>query len=150
MYRNAANNLCTACDGACLTCLDGTRNYCFACKNISTTQFYLIIGTTVCSETCPTGQFISAAFPNNCQPCSSNCIGCSVTADNCTAANGCPANHFYNNATNGCVLVCPDGTFGNTISRVCEPCASSCALCYGAVVSKCTKCVAVGGVNYFK
>jgi proprotein convertase subtilisin/kexin type 5 len=149
-YENNVTHLCTACDTACRTCLDGTKNYCYSCGNVSTTQYYLIIGTTVCSQTCPVGQYIDAAHPNNCQPCSSNCVGCQGSASNCSADVGCLTNSFFNNATNSCLLVCPDAFYGDTITGFCESCAAGCALCYGSVVSKCTKCVAVGGTNYFK
>ena len=147
---NQANNQCTACDTACVTCQDGTKNYCGSCKNVSTTNYYLIKGTTICSTTCPLGQYIDASFPNACQACSSNCVGCSVKADNCTTANGCFANHYYNNATSSCLLVCPDGTYEDPVTGFCEPCATGCSLCYGSVNTKCTKCATVLTVNYFK
>ena len=152
MYEDNTTHLCTACDGACLTCLDGSRSYCYSCGNVSTTQYYLIIGTTICSTSCPVGQYIDAAYPNNCQACSSNCVGCEGAASNCLSnvTGVCPSNLFFNNATNSCVLVCPDGTYGDSISRFCESCASGCALCYGSVLSKCTKCTSVLGTNYFK
>ena len=126
-YRNTTNYQCTACDPACLNCSDGTRTNCFTCGNITsngvTTQYYLIIGTTICNTTCPLGQFIIASFPNNCQQCDTNCVGCTVTATNCTQGSGCRANMFYNNATNSCVLTCPDGTFANALTKFCQNCS---------------------------
>ncbi len=140
LYRNTTNNLCTACDSACLTCLDSKRNYCLKCGNISTTQYYLTVGDTICSTSCPLGQYIDPAYPNNCRLCSDNCVGCQGTSGNCTLTDGCKANQYFNNATNSCVLVCPDGTFPNVVSRFCENCSLGCELCYGAAVSKCTRC----------
>ena len=152
-YRNSSNNQCTACDPACLTCNDGTKNYCFSCGNVTSgtaIPYYLIIGTTICSTSCPLGQYISAAYSNNCQMCDSNCVGCFGTATNCTQSDKCKVNYFFNNATNSCVLLCPNGTFPNAITKYCENCTQECALCYGSIASKCTKCVSVNSVNYFK
>ncbi len=122
-YRNNSNYQCTACDPACRTCNDGTQTYCFSCNNVTvgglTTHYYLVIATTICNTTCPLGQFISPASPNNCQMCNENCVGCSGSASNCTLGSGCKANLFFNNASNSCVSVCPDGTFANPVTKYC-------------------------------
>lgn len=122
-YRNNSSFQCSSCDPACRTCKDGSRNYCFSCNNITngsiTTQYYLVIGSTFCDTECPLGQFISTSFPNNCQMCDDNCVGCSVFSWNCTQSNGCKANLFYNNLSSSCVSVCPDGTFANPGTKLC-------------------------------
>jgi hypothetical protein len=51
--------------------------------------------------------------------CNENCVGCSGSASNCTLGSGCKANLFFNNASNSCVSVCPDGTFANPVTKYC-------------------------------
>lgn len=75
-YEESGNHTCTACHAGCLTCLDSALNLCSSCRNDSTTQYYKYIGDTICDTTCPLGQFVHADFPNNCQACNVNCIGC--------------------------------------------------------------------------
>ena len=58
--------------------------------------YYKEIGANTCGLTCPAGQFIDAAVANECQPCSSVCVTCSVSAENCTS-NTCPQNLFFLN-----------------------------------------------------
>lgn len=91
MYEEFSNNTCQSCDPGCMVCTGPTLNECQACRDAvdpanssHITSYYLIIGNTICSQNCPTGQFIKAGIPNACQPCSVQCMGCSVTSINCT------------------------------------------------------------------
>jgi len=116
---NPSNLQCTACDPACVSCTDNTRNTCGSCKNHGT-PFYKVLGDTICSNTCPLGQYIdNTNSPNACLMCDINCVGCFGTSTNCTQVNGCKVNLFYNNATQSCLSTCFDGTYGNFVTKFC-------------------------------
>lgn len=140
---------------ACTSCDTYELTTCYGCQSVSSgtvTPYYKYIGATICGTGCPLGQFIDdAKSPNACLMCDINCVGCYGSATNCTQDSGCKVNYFYNNATNSCVLICPDGTYGNVITKFCSPCAVGCALCYGSALTKCTKCLTdtVSSTPYF-
>ena len=109
---------------ACSSCESYTLTSCFSCQDVDNsgtiTKYYKYIGATICGITCPLGQYIDDInSPNQCLMCDSNCVGCYLNSLNCTMESGCKANYFYNNATNSCVLICPDGTFGNVVTKFC-------------------------------
>ena len=152
------SSACEACMPACTSCDTYSLSTCYGCKNVvdnlsATQKYYKYLGASICGTGCPLGQFIDDTnSPNVCVMCDANCVGCFGTATNCTSASGCRVNYFFNNATNSCVLICPDGTFGNVVTKYCQACASGCALCYGGDLTQCTKCLAVTTnvtVNYF-
>lgn len=84
--------------------------------------------------------------------CDSNCVGCLGTSNNCTSQDGCKVNYFYNNATNSCVLICPDGTYADVLTKFCQSCTDGCAICSGTGLSKCTVCQmdSTTNITYFK
>lgn len=91
MYQNSTNNTCIPCNAGCYVCTGPSLIECQACRNApdplnasNTIAYYLTIGNSICNTTCPTGQFIKAGYPNLCQACNQQCIGCSVTSSNCT------------------------------------------------------------------
>jgi proprotein convertase subtilisin/kexin type 5 len=136
--------------GACTSCDTYSLLTCYGCQDVNATKYYKYIGDTICATDCPLGQYIDDVHsPNVCLMCDANCVGCYGSATNCTLASGCKVNNFYNNATNSCVLVCPDGTFGNVATKFCQFCTSGCALCYGDGLSKCTKCTSYLTTNYY-
>ena len=51
--------------------------------------------------------------------CDENCVGCIGSSYNCTIVSGCKVNHFYNNATNSCVYICPNGLYGDVTTKFC-------------------------------
>ena len=146
-WANSTANTCDACTTGCLTCTNIGLNNCLTCGNGTGTPYLKEIGATVCGPTCPAGQFISASFPNDCQPCASNCITCAVLADNCTSLN-CSINYYYLNNT--CLTTCPNQYYPDSSLRQCILCTSGCALCFGSGLSSCTQCLTVGGTtDYF-
>jgi hypothetical protein len=80
-------------------------------------RFY---GTTGCVAKCPNGTYLNIT---TCQPCSSNCKTCIVTAQNCLIC----ANGFYR--SNGiCVSTCPVNTAPKLVdnSQTCVSCNGPC------------------------
>ena len=145
-WANSTEYTCDACTAGCLTCTGAGLSNCMTCNNATGSPYHKQVGATVCGPTCPAGQFISAATPNFCQLCASNCVTCSILADNCTSAN-CSINFFYLNNT--CLSTCPNQYYADASLRQCTLCTSGCALCFGAGLSSCTSCMAVGATPYY-
>ena len=146
-WANSVGNTCDSCTQGCLTCTGAGLTNCLTCDNVTGTPYLKEIGATVCGTTCPDRQFISASYPNECQPCASNCITCSVTADNCTNTN-CSVNFYYLN--NSCLSQCPSTYYYSDSSlRQCQPCATGCLRCFGPSASECTECDLVLTTQYY-
>lgn len=126
MYQNGTNHTCLACNIGCAVCTGPSLTECQECRNATdpanisnTLYFYLYQGNSICDTACPLGQFILSGFPNRCQNCSSQCVGCSVSAYNCTEANLCSVTYFFYRATNSCLTTCPAGYYANMTTRYC-------------------------------
>ena len=146
-WGNTATHTCDACTPGCLSCTTSGLTNCQSCANVSTTQYYKIINQNTCSLTCPDGQYIDSAFPNDCQPCASNCITCSGTADHCTNTN-CSVNFYFLN--NSCLATCPaDFYYPDSSSRLCQTCASGCLKCFGPLLTQCSECDLVSTTQYY-
>ena len=146
-WGNATAHNCDACTPGCLTCTTSGLASCQSCGNVTATQYYKHIGGNTCDTSCPDGQYIDAAYPNDCQPCASNCITCSGTADHCTNTN-CSVNFFFLN--NSCLATCPvDHYYQDSTSRQCLPCASGCLKCFGPALTQCSECDLVVATQYF-
>jgi proprotein convertase subtilisin/kexin type 5 len=159
MYQEIANNTCQPCNPGCLICTGPSLTECQACRDATDPlnashiiSYYLIIGNSICNTTCPTGQFIRAGFPNACQPCSVQCVGCSVTSINCTESFLCSVGYYFYRATNSCLTACPGGYYANTTTKYCEPCIGGCTLCTGGSLQNCTMCKTdlATGTPYYK
>lgn len=100
-YYEASNYTCQLCADGCLTCFGDTLKECDSCNvsNSSSEDYYKWANESTCDTSCPDGQFISLRLSHMCEFCSSNCITCFGTADNCTADGGCRTGYFFNNDT---------------------------------------------------
>ena len=146
-WGNANTHTCDSCQAGCSVCFGGTTNDCTSCTTVNGTVYYLQIGSTICSQTCPDGQFISASIPHFCQPCSISCITCSQDAYNCTSSN-CSINYYYLN--NSCLTICPTDYYADPVTRHCLSCAVGCLNCFGPGSSQCTSCLTLGnGTTYY-
>ena len=138
LWGNPANFNCDTCAVGCATCFGAGLTSCTVCTNDGGTIYYKDMKTTTCATTCPNnGQFVSAAVPNLCQPCSSVCVTCFGTAENCTSAT-CALNYFFLN--NECLNNCPNGYYEDATLRQCLACATGCATCSAAGTAACTVC----------
>ena len=78
-YENTNNQQCEPCADGCLTCFGPTTSTCETCgNNTGGSMFYKVIGYTICSQTCPKGQFIHADVPYECQQCAVQCDACEI------------------------------------------------------------------------
>lgn len=143
-YLNSTTNECSSCDISCLFCTGPTSSQCQSCTNATIggvfTIFYLSIGQTQCSTTCPYGQYISSSFPNMCQPCSSSCLTCATSDSNCLSC--AYSLYFYNNV---CLAICRSGTYGKLVPGVCIACNAACITCFGGGPIACYTCAS----NYY-
>jgi proprotein convertase subtilisin/kexin type 5 len=145
-YQNTTLNECKTCDVSCATCNGPTNANCYKCANAtvagSLVVYYLAFATSVCSLTCPQGQYIDAAVPNYCQQCGSPCAACAATATTCLA---CPNGFYFYPST--CLTTCPQGTYGDALLAQCLSCNAACATCFGAGTSSCNSCKTDSGTG---
>ena len=156
MFKQSSNNTCMPCNTGCLVCTGFSLLECQACNNVTnisgTFVYYLTIGNSICDISCPTGQYIRDGFPNYCQSCSVQCIGCSVTSTNCTESFLCTVGYFFYVPTNSCLLSCPSGFYANSTTKYCVACPGGCALCTAGNLNSCSKCQVdpSTSISYFK
>ena len=146
-YPNSTDNTCYACHAGCQTCTGPALNECQACRDTAdpsnasnTLSYYLNIGNSICSLECPIGQYKRAGYPNVCQPCAVQCIGCAVSSTNCTIVHMCTLGYYFYRATNSCIATCPAGLYANSTTEFCEPCEGGCALCKAGNLNNCQQC----------
>ena len=101
-WPKTTNQTCTSCDATCKTCISP--------------------GTSTSCSTCNDGFFLTTTF--TCDSCSTICKTCVTTYATCLSCNS----GSFLSGTN-CILTCPDGTYGDTLTGKCLTCDSSCKTC---------------------
>lgn len=138
-YIDTINNKCVDCHIRCLSCWGGLNTQCDRCNNITSSPsntliiYYLLSGSSTCSQTCPNSQYIDKAIPNICQLCSSSCLTCANSSTNCLSCQS--GIYFFNNT---CITTCPNATYQNT--TICSPCTPQCRICTDSTIISCTAC----------
>jgi len=146
-FANVTTNTCDPCTPGCSVCYSSGFSSCTACNNDTNNAiYYKYIGSDICNTSCPNGQFISSSVLYLCQACSSICVTCSISAENCTSSN-CSANYYFLN--NSCLSICPDNYYPNPSIRQCSPCVAGCQTCFGGDLNSCTKCNSPNGTQYY-
>lgn len=118
------NYYCTQCTDGCLNCTGPTLSSCTTCKNLtnSTTPYFKHPTLSVCNNSCPVGYFGNATS-NKCDSCQTGCINCTSNASYCFACESAGGNdYFKTKMTNSCVLICPNGYYGNSSDYTCHTC----------------------------
>jgi hypothetical protein len=69
------------CSLPCKTCRD-ERTYCTSCQGLASEKYLL---DNDCKTTCPSNKYANTL--NQCTACSSLCVSCAGSANNCTACN---------------------------------------------------------------
>lgn len=139
-YIDTVNNKCIDCHAWCLSCWGGLNTQCNRCNNITNssnqvTIYYLISGSSTCSQTCPDLQYIDSRVPNYCQLCSSSCLTCAGNSTTCLTCQ--TGNYFYNNT---CIPTCPTSTYPNIMASICASCDAACLACTGSGANSCQSC----------
>ena len=111
-----------------------------------------MLSNNTCYNTCLFG-FGYTTDPGVCVYCSKYCATCYNLADNCSKCYSTSTNASflqYSNTTSydQCVVTCVGAFFGNTTTRVCDPCNLNCTSCV-KTANICTACViGYGWYNY--
>ena len=153
-YGNSTNWQCMACHAACSTCFSADPASCYTCQTDTATNtvYYLQLGTTICSTSCPAGQLTGTG--NICLACAPQCATCSIIQTNCTTCtvlNG--ASVYLQGGT--CTPSCISGTYPyNATNNLCLACNIICLTCYGPLTTNCYSCTntTITGITnfYFK
>jgi proprotein convertase subtilisin/kexin type 5 len=117
---------CTQCSSGCLTCTGPGLSSCQSCQSAnisgSLVNFFKDPTSYVCNTTCRNGYF-GNALNNNCDPCQTGCVSCSVNASNCFSCKSEGGNdYFLPKQSNSCVIICPSGYYGNSSDYTCHDC----------------------------
>ncbi|EGR34654.1 zinc finger lsd1 subclass family protein, putative [Ichthyophthirius multifiliis] len=121
-YVDNATRTCHDCDHKCKTCSNATN--CDTC--------FLNRVTPDCG--CPAHNYDNSNYQQACFKCSDISVGCS-TCDN-VKCQACLPSHFLDG--NSCVIDCPAGKWGNTVTRQCANCLAKCKTCSNA--TNCDTC----------
>ena len=158
-YQRLTDSTCQACNPGCSVCTGPSLFECPSCQDTvdpantsNTLSYYLNIGNTICSLECPVGQYRRIGFPNVCQMCASECIGCFNTSTNCTELHKCAVNFYFYRPTNSCISACPEQYYTNGTTQMCEQCAGGCFACLSGDLLNCQSCQddPATNVSYFK
>lgn len=150
-FANTTTKLCDPCFQAtassssdqqsCFTCNGPLVNNCLSCYP----GIYYYPQGLRCVTTCPIGSYPNT-ITNVCDSCADSCASCiGPSSTECTS---CGSGLFLDISTSSCVGSCPNGTYPDAQTRVCEPCYTakigdgqfSCATCNGPLPTQCLTC----------
>lgn len=126
-YDDGANELCLACNAACLLCTNSLTTSCTSCNSTN----YLFLSRTTCFVTCPDNYF-GNPLTMTCDACSANCVHC-TDANTCTS---CITNIYLYSGV--CYNVCPRGSYSNFPVYTCTTCPKGCSDCING--TNCSAC----------
>lgn len=118
-YVDTTSNRCIQCPLPCLVCTN--RTVCSSCQSP-----YMLSGTT-CISNCSIGYYYNSSL--------SSCVNCSLPhCSYCTASGclNCQSNYYSvytNNILTNCTILCPTGSYGDSISMNCTNCFTNCLAC---------------------
>jgi proprotein convertase subtilisin/kexin type 5 len=114
---------CSSCSSQCSTC-KLTPEHCISCPSGLSLQ-----PNATCLLSCDSGL---VSVEGACLKCTYPCATCSAATINCTS---CSAGYL---AGFVCVNICPDSTYPDASTRVCQNCPNQCSLCLSAI--QCSTC----------
>ena len=123
---------CAACFAQCLSCANFTN--CSQC-DLPYSLYHPDnpADPDECLISCPAGYYSANQI---CSKCLQNCADCTTGID-CTMCNA--GFYRYHGTSWSCLSTCPDGYFGNAMSKECEVCmVGDCKTCSGG--TPCTAC----------
>ena len=117
LYGDPVTRECKSCPSTCPTCL--AYDNCLTCDS----GLYLSYGS--CVSEC----ILSDAVANYADDATMHCV----------IATKCASGTFGSNATKECVSACPAQMYGNSTTKTCENCPSTCLSCSNSTY--CSSCV---------
>jgi len=118
---------CTKCTAGCLSCSNSGLNKCSSCQNVTAGNLSIISyfkdnTGSFCVLTCSAGYF-GNVINNNCDPCQAGCVTCDYNASYCYSCHPGGGNDYFKPiGSNSCVLICPNGYYGNSSDYTCNDC----------------------------
>ncbi len=136
-FYEAADKSCQPCSSSCEKCYGPRSDQCLSCHPNSNNKLFLS-STGTCVSDCPKG-WRPDGEGTSCQPCPVNCANCN--ADN--ECDNCDQGLFLTRGSSSrkmCVATCPEGEYGDLLSKSCKPCHKDCETCTGNLATQCAKC----------
>lgn len=133
-WADIFDNICRACDTACLTCFGSSSSECNSCKP---NYFRQSPTSTTCKTTCPSGYFKNFT-EMVCIPCNPACSVCSGTEN--TACTACNSGYYLQINSATCLNTCQVGYIAAPWANACSPCYIGCATCTNYGYNLCLTC----------
>lgn len=122
---------CKQCSNNCSTCSQGISN----CTSCLSGLFLFANGSlSNCVSSCPS-QFYGDTITMSCKPCKLPCLLCSGL----TICDSCSPDSLIKTylIKQSCQTSCPDGTFPNTTTLICQNCSYPCRTCNSTTCLSC-------------
>jgi proprotein convertase subtilisin/kexin type 5 len=150
-FGKVSGYLCQPCATGCKACTGPTASECSSCKMdpLSSTQYYLVYSSSICSQSCPSGQY-SNNTSNRCLMCSLSCLTCSGSASNCLTCGLSVGGLDLFLSGSQCLAVCAQGYYGEVADHTCKVCTAGCAACTGVGLTVCSQCTNVSSTVFYK
>jgi hypothetical protein len=124
--QTGSNYLCSLCQSGCLTCNGAGLTNCQTCENVTiggnVTSYFKEVSLASCVTVCSQGYF-GNVLNNKCDLCQAGCVSCEFNSSycySCTSSAG--SDYFKPRTSNSCVLICPNGEYGNSTDYACHDC----------------------------
>ena len=106
-------------------------------------------GSTTCTTLCPNGQYANSTS-KQCLLCIQSCLTCTAQPSNCLTCGSSVGGQNLFLSSSKCVLICPNGQWGNTTDHKCYACSGGCASCTNFGLKYCSACNNVSSLIYYK
>jgi len=126
-------------DSSCRTCGINGQTNCLTCPN--ETYLQNLVGPSSCRDNCWNSSTYPDDWFNVCESCDISCLTCNGnSSESCMSCR----NVTYLQKLIGpssCEKTCPDGTYPDNLTNICQLCQSPCKTCTLNGTSNCTSCV---------
>ena len=126
----ALDRICYKCHESCYACQSSTFKGCTDCYD------GYVLWQGQCLLDCPKGTY--KLGKKKCEYCVPPCNEC-ISAEQCSS---CIEKYYFESKSSRCVVKedCPDGTYGDDLSKYCLQCDISCATCFDKTAKSCKQC----------
>ena len=138
-YPDPLELVCLPCDYSCKNCLTNGSMNCLSCNNL--TYLQNLVGPSSCKDLCPNSSTYPDNLTNVCESCDISCKTCKDKGiSNCMS---CKSLTYLQNLTgpSSCLDTCPQGTYRDNFTNICELCIPPCKNCTYNGTFNCTSCI---------